>query len=150
VKPAYLVSACLAGESCRYDGSSCKNEWVAALILRGEAVGFCPEIEGGLGVPRERCELCEEPGGATRVISASGRDVTEYFLRGARKAVELVVKHGIGAAVLKSRSPSCGFGRIYDGSFSGRLVDGMGVTARLLREMGVCLYTEGDVPALLT
>lgn len=141
MKTPYVVSACLAGVACRYDGGSNPCPEVLQLVQAGLAVPACPEALGGLPVPRPPCEL---KGG--RVISRDGRDVTAAFLRGAHRALEIARRHGCTAAILKSRSPSCGFGQIHDGSFKRRLCPGQGVWAQLLREAGFALYSEENLP----
>ena len=103
----FVVSACLAGEFCRYDGGSNACAAVQELVRRGEAVTACPEGLACLPVPRPPCEIREG-----RVLSQDGRDLTEDFFRGARLAMEIARKHGCTAAILKRRSPSCGVGRI--------------------------------------
>jgi len=140
----YIVSACLAGVACRYDGGTTPHPVVQAMVERGEALPVCPEVLGGLSVPRDACERRGEA-----VLTASGRDCTPAFLEGARQALELARAHGCCAAILKSRSPSCGVGRIYDGSFEHRLVDGDGVFAALLRREGWPLCSEEDLPNAL-
>ena len=139
----YVVSACLAGLPCRYDGGGNACGAVVALVDAGLAVPACPETLGGLPVPREPCE---QRGG--RVVGRDGVDRTEAFLRGSRKALAVALAHGCRAAILKSRSPSCGCGRIYDGTFSRTLTQGMGTWARLLQEAGLDLYTEENLPPL--
>lgn len=140
-KPYYVVSACLAGVACRYDGGSnpCPN--VLQLVQQGLAVPVCPETLGGLPVPRLACEL---QNGC--VISRDGQDMTAAFLRGAQRALKIAQEHDCAAAILKSRSPSCGFGLIYDGSFTRRLCAGEGVWAQLLQEAGFALYSEENPP----
>lgn len=137
----YVVSACLAGTACRYDGGSNPCPKVLRLVKEGLAVPACPEMLGGLPVPRQPCELK-----SGRVVSRDGRDLTAAFLHGAQCALELARQHGCTAAILKSRSPSCGFGKIYDGTFNHALCPGEGVWARLLREAGLTLYSEENLP----
>ena len=132
-----MVSACLAGTPCRYDGRSNLRPEIAALVERGEAVPVCPEVLGGLPTPRTPSEQRDG-----RVISATGRDVTDAFVSGAEAALYIAEEYGCCAAVLKARSPSCGCGRIYDGTFSHTLVDGDGLFAALLRKKGFQLFTE--------
>ncbi|MBK8177753.1 MAG: DUF523 domain-containing protein [Planctomycetes bacterium] len=143
-----LVSACLLGRPCRYDGRENRDRVLEAeLAERGEtAVPFCPEEHGGLGTPRPPAWL-EKSGadavldGAERVLTGEGRDVTAEFLRGARGALELCLLQGIQRAYLKERSPSCGVCQTHA---AGRLVDGPGLTARLLQRAGIdCRGTEG-------
>jgi uncharacterized protein YbbK (DUF523 family) len=123
----------------RYHGGSAT---VASAILdrwrdEGRIVAVCPEVEGGLGTPRPPAEIV---GG--QVITKAGRDVTAAFTAGANRAVELAREHGARAAVLKRGSPSCGIGEVYDGTFSGHLTAGMGITAAALNRIGVRLFDE--------
>ena len=133
----YVVSACLAGTPCRYDGRSNLRPEIAALVESGEAVPVCPEVLGGLPTPRTPSERRGE-----RVVSAEGDDVTGEFSAGAEAALYIAEECGCSAAVLKARSPSCGCGRIYDGTFTHTLVDGDGLFAALLRKKGFQLFTE--------
>ncbi len=135
-----LVSACLAGERCRYDGGSAAHPEVQRLVGLGRAVAVCPELLGGLSAPREPVELA---GG--RALCPSGRDVTAQFRNGARKCLELALEMGCTRAILKSRSPSCGVGRIYDGTFSKRLIPGDGVLAALLKEHGIAVESDEEL-----
>ncbi len=134
------VSACLAGERCRYDGSAAPHPAVLELLAQGLAVPVCPELLGGLPCPREACEIREG-----QVVTRSGGDVTAAFEKGALAALKVVQDAGCVRVVLKARSPSCGAGRIYDGSFSGRLVPGDGLFAALLKERGIPVLTEEDL-----
>ena len=133
----YVVSACLAGQDCRYDGRSNLRPAIAALVEAGQAVPVCPEVMGGLPTPRNPCE--QKDG---RVVSATGEDRTAEFAAGAEAALYIAEEHGCCAAILKARSPSCGCGRIYDGTFSHTLTDGDGLFAALLRKKGFALFTE--------
>ena len=135
-----LVSACLAGVRCRYDGEANPSEPVLELVRQGRAIPFCPEVFGGLSVPRLPCELQ-----IGRAIDAEGHDLTDAFRRGAEEGATLAQLAGCAEAVLKARSPSCGSGLIYDGSFCGQLVPGDGVFAAMLKERGVAVRTEEDV-----
>lgn len=139
-----LVSACLLGCACRYDGQSKPNPLVQELARRGLAVPVCPEQLGGLPTPRNPSERRGD-----RVVMSDGRDVTAEYRRGAEEALRLLDFFHAEGAVLKERSPSCGKGVIYDGSFSGALTEGDGVFAQLLRERGVPVYGESDIPDLL-
>ena len=132
-----MVSACLAGTPCRYDGRSNLRPEIAALVERGEAVPVCPEVLGGLPTPRTPSERKGES-----VVSATGDDVTGAFAAGAEAALYIAEECGCSAAVLKARSPSCGCGRIYDGTFTHTLIDGDGFFAALLRRKGFQLFTE--------
>ncbi|MBO4419304.1 MAG: DUF523 domain-containing protein [Oscillospiraceae bacterium] len=135
-----LVSACLAGVPCRMDGASKPVSAVVDLVTRGEAILVCPEVFGGLSTPRSPSEL--QPDG--RVRNADGEDVSEQFYRGAELALKICRAYACTGAVLKSRSPSCGKGRIYDGSFTKTLIPGDGVFASLLQEAGIPVLTEED------
>ncbi|NWH04696.1 DUF523 domain-containing protein [Desulfobacter latus] len=150
-----LISACLLGQPVRYDGMSCPiectriDQWQA----RGLLVPVCPEMAGGLPVPRPPAEIT--PGGGPGVWAGTARvmtrqaDVTQFFIKGAQAALEKAVACGIKTALLKQKSPSCGSCRIYDGSFSGSLVDGMGVTTALLRQNGIMVLGEDQIDQLL-
>ena len=127
-----IVSACLAGFPCRYDGKARPCAQVVELVRAGKAIPVCPEQLGGLPTPRTSCEIRED-----RVVDADGRDRTEAFERGARAVLQIAQTYGATEALLQSRSPSCGSGRIYDGSFTKTLTAGDGVTARLLKENGI-------------
>ena len=127
-----IVSACLAGFPCRYDGKARPCAQVVELVRAGKAIPVCPEQLGGLPTPRTSCEIREG-----RVVDADGRDRTEAFGRGARAVLQIAQTYGATEALLQSRSPSCGSGRIYDGSFTKTLTAGDGVTARLLKENGI-------------
>jgi purine-nucleoside phosphorylase len=140
-KPPILVSACLLGVACTHRAESKTNEAVRRLAGAGRVIPICPEVAGGLPIPRPAAEL--SPDG--RVRTASGDDVTEYYERGAAQAVELARKENVTQAVLKARSPSCGSREIYDGSHSGALVEGEGVTAGALRRAGVEVISEEDL-----
>lgn len=138
------VSACLLGVNCKYSGGNNKNEEVLKLAEKFELVPVCPESYGGLPIPREPSEL---RGG--RVWSKSGKDVTAAFEAGAQKALEKALANGCCTAVLKERSPSCGSGKIYDGTFTGTLTDGSGVAAALFAENGIRVLGESRVGELL-
>lgn len=145
-KPALLVSACLLGLRCRYDGASrpLPAETLAALKARWALVPVCPEQLGGLATPRESAE--RRDGG---VFTASGADVTAQYRRGAEQAAELARFFDCHAALLKARSPSCGVDAIYDGSFTRHLTPANGTAAEALRREGVQLWTEEDVGKLV-
>ena len=138
-----LISACLLGTCCRYDGASKAHPLAAALAERHTLVPVCPEQLGGLPTPRPPAE---RRGG--RVVTQSG-DVTEQYLRGAEETLKLCKLLGCEAAVLKERSPSCGRGQVYDGTFSGTLTAGDGVTAELLAAHGILVYGESQIEKLL-
>jgi uncharacterized protein YbbK (DUF523 family) len=146
----YLVSACLLGICTRYDGGCCPVPRLIQLAARGLAVPICPEMAGGLPVPRPPAEIVGGDGQAVldrqaRVLTVDGEDVTEAFLFGARQALETANRLGIGQVALKDDSPSCGCRRIYDGTFSGRMMSGQGVTAALLQRNGITVLSEEDL-----
>jgi uncharacterized protein YbbK (DUF523 family) len=137
-----LVSACLAGIPCRYDGQARGMEEIVSLISSGEARTFCPETLGGLKIPRVPSEIVGGDGGdvldgRAAVMSRDGQDVTTEFIKGAQAVLELCRKFGVDDVLLKSKSPSCGVGRIYDGTFAGTLRPGDGVTAALLKRNNI-------------
>ena len=136
-----LVSACLLGEACRYDGRSVPCRAVMALAESCELVPVCPEQLGGLPTPRTPSEI--QPDG--RVVDREGVDRTEAFLAGGRLALATALDRGCTRAILKENSPSCGSRCVYDGTFSGRLVSGEGITARILREAGLPVLSEESV-----
>ena len=135
-----LVSACLLGVRCRYDGKSKPHPAVERLMEQHTLIPVCGEILGGLPTPRVSAERQGE-----RVVTADGCDVTAAYRRGAEEVLRLAERYGCKAAILKERSPSCGSGRIYDGTFTGTLTDGWGVTAELLRDHGICVIGESEV-----
>ena len=132
-----LVSSCLLGLNCRYCGGGCPSEAVKRLAGRFGLIPVCPEQMGGLPTPRPPVELRNG-----KAVSRTGKDVTEPFRKGAQETLRLAKLFGCGYAVLKSRSPSCGSGIIYDGTFSGAQTQGDGVTAALLRRSGVIILNE--------
>ena len=142
-----LISACLLGEPCRYDGKSkpMDSALIAALKEKYALVPVCPEQLGGLPTPRTPSERVGE-----RVVMANGADVTEAYRRGAEEALRLARSHGCTLALLKQRSPSCGSGEIYDGTFTRSLTPGDGVTAALLKAAGISVYGEDEIGKLLS
>lgn len=134
-----LVSACLLGINCKYNGKNNRNEKVLKLAEKHTLIPVCPEQLGGLTTPREPSERCGD-----KVVSKCGGDVTENYRKGAEEALRLAEIFGCKKAILKEKSPSCGFGRIYDGTFSGTLVGGSGVTAQLLCESGIEVVGENS------
>ncbi|WP_133040076.1 DUF523 domain-containing protein [Shewanella fodinae] len=139
-----LVSACLMGEKVRYDGND--NLLQHPLMQRWQQeqrlLMICPEVAGGLSVPRAPAEQI-----GTRIITCDGADVTTAFQRGAWRAQQLAQQQGVVMAILKARSPSCGVGQIYDGSFSRRLIADDGVTAAALRQLGIAVFSELQLDA---
>jgi uncharacterized protein YbbK (DUF523 family) len=147
-----LVSACLLGRQVRYDGGAktCLHPRLLTWLQAGRVVPFCPEVEGGLAVPRPRAELTGGDGaslwaGAAAVLDEQGADVTAAFRRGAEAALAVCQREGIRLAVLKEGSPSCGRHRIADGTFSGASRPGLGVTAALLVANGIAVLSEEDL-----
>lgn len=135
-----LVSACLLGIGCRYDGKHKAHPEVIALGEKYNLIPVCPEIYGGLPTPRTPSERVGD-----KVMMRDGTDVTENYERGAREALELCRIYNVRLAILKQRSPSCGKGEIYDGSFSGALADRDGVCAELLMKNGIRVITENEI-----
>jgi uncharacterized protein YbbK (DUF523 family) len=145
-----LVSACLAGCACRYDGGANPTSEVARLVAEGRAIQVCPEEDGGLPTPRPPAEIVGGDGhdvleGRARVMTKDGTDVTDIYLTGARIALERARAAGVTKAILKARSPSCGKGAIYDGTFTRTRATGDGVTAALLMRNGIEVVTERDI-----
>ena len=144
MKEKLLVSACLLGRRCRYDGGDNYDPAVEGLRDRYELIPVCPEQLGGLPTPRTPAERAGE-----RVLARDGTDVTAAFRAGAERALETALSQGASRALLKERSPSCGSGGVYDGTFTGRVVPGRGVTAELLAERGVAVLGESRLEELL-
>lgn len=132
-----LVSACLLGIDCKYNGKNNKNEQVLKLLKDHDLIPVCPEIMGGLTTPRTPAEI-----NGNEVITRDGKNVTKQYQKGAEETLKIAKLYKCQAAILKEKSPSCGCGRIYDGTFTGTLVDGDGITARLLKEHGIRITGE--------
>ena len=143
-RPRMLISACLMGMGCRYDGGRQALAELDELMARYALIPVCPEQLGGLPTPR-----CPAERRGDRVVTRDGADVTPSFRRGAAQAAALAALYGARLALLKARSPSCGRGMIYDGAFAGRLVPGSGVAAEALEAMGVRVFTEEETDRLL-
>jgi len=144
-----IVSACLCGINCKYNGGNNLHPYFRRLVDRKEAVPVCPEQRGGLPTPRSPSEIYDGTGeevlkGHKRVIDKEGLDVTEFFLRGAYKTLDIARKTGAEYAILKSRSPSCGVGQVYDGSFTSILKSGDGVTAALMKRHGIEVISDEE------
>ena len=137
-----LVSACLLGANCRYDGGNNHRDQVIQLLKNHTLIPVCPEQLGGLSTPRPPVEWI---GG--KAMNNQGIDCTLLFCRGAEEALKIARLYGCKLAILKAKSPSCGNRQIYDGTFSGQLVDGAGGTARLLMEHGITVINETEVEA---
>ena len=135
-----IVSACLTGINCRWDCDSKPCQKVIDLIKEGKAIPVCPEQLGGLTTPRISSEQKGE-----KVFSKNGEDVTLQFQKGAEEALKIAKLANCKEAILKSKSPSCGSGRIFDGTFSGKLISGEGVTAKLFKENNIQVFTEEEL-----
>ena len=136
-----MVSACLIGENCKYNGKNNKNEKVLALLEGNEAIPICPEVMGGLPTPRVPAEVVRDV-----VTARDGRVVDEEFRRGARLSLAIAQREKPDLIILQSRSPSCGARQRYDGTFTGTLIDRPGVTAELLIENGFKVVDVSDLP----
>ncbi|MCI8329752.1 MAG: DUF523 domain-containing protein [Oscillibacter sp.] len=136
-----VVSACLLGENCKYSGGNNLDPRVTEFLREHEAIPVCPEVLGGLPVPRVPAEIVDGV-----VMERDGARVDEAFRRGAAIALERAKQEGAGLAILQPRSPSCGAKQVYDGTFSGRKIAGMGVFARLLAENGFRILEPEDLP----
>lgn len=135
-----IVSACLAGMPCKYNGkNNNQKECIIHLVENGQAVPVCPEMLGGLSVPRQPCEIC-----GRQVLSVEGLDRTQEYTLGAKRASIIAKAVGASKAILMSRSPACGVGKIYDGSFSKTLIVGDGIFTRELKKMGVAVVDIED------
>lgn len=145
-KPTILISSCLLGENVKYNGGN--NAIDSALLERlrntVELVPVCPEVDGGLPIPRIPAEGIGE-----KVINKEGEDVTAFFERGAALALEAAQTQHVIAAILKERSPSCGVHQVYDGSFSKTVIEGSGMTARLLKQNGIKIFNENEIEECL-
>ena len=141
-----LISACLAGENCKYSGGNnfIGETALASLGDKYELVSACPEVMGGLSVPRIPCERI-----GARVMNERGEDVTAQFKAGAELTADICERQVVKKALLKEKSPSCGSGRIYDGTFSHTVIAGDGVTAQRLRALGIALYGDSEIEKLL-
>ena len=147
-----LVSACLLGDPVRYDGRSkaTNDADLIELTKQGRIISFCPEVAGGLPIPRAAAEIQHGDGvavvdGFSTVSTAQGKDVTSAFMRGAKLALELCRQHQIKVAILTESSPSCGSHQIYDGSFTGHSRAGIGVTTALLRRHGISVFSQNQI-----
>lgn len=137
-----LVSSCLAGLPCRYDGRAKPDPEIVRAVREGRAIPACAEELGGLPTPRPAAEIVGGDGhdvlsGRARVLGKDGEDFTEEFMAGAHRVADIATEHGISQVTLQARSPSCGAAQIYDGTHSGNLVAGDGVLAALLRSRGL-------------
>lgn len=144
MKDSLLISGCLLGNNTKYNGKNNYIEGIDKLKDKYNLIVICPEVMGGLSIPRDPSEINDG-----NVYSNKGLDVTNEFNKGALLAYELAVKHNCKAALLKDGSPSCGSKKIYDGSFNGNKIDGDGITVRMLRELDIKIYTESEIDKLL-
>ena len=141
-----LVSACLLGVECRYDGTGKEIKTITALLKEHHLIPVCPEILGGLPTPRTPSEIQPD----RHVVMKDGRDVTSEYEKGAREALRLAKLYDCRYAILKERSPSCGHGEIYDGSFTGTRIPGNGIAAELLEKNGVKVIGESQIAQLFS
>ena len=139
-----LVSACLLGVACRYDGKSKPVESVVKLADKFTLIPFCPEVYGGLTTPRLPSEIVGE-----KVLHNDGTDVTAQYKKGAEEALRIAKLYNCKYAILKEKSPSCGKGKIYSGNFDRTLVDGDGITTRLLTENGITVLGESEIDNII-
>lgn len=144
-----LISSCLIGEYVRYDGGTQGDNRLISLVKEGKAIHACPELLGGLNVPREPAEIVGGDGfdvldGHAKVITVSNNDVTKAFVKGAEATLKILLAECIDTVILKANSPSCGNTQIYDGSFSGTKKQGVGVTTALLKRNGIKVMSEKD------
>lgn len=144
MKTKIIVSACLLGENCKYNGGNNKCDDIIALAEKFEIIPVCPECFGGLPIPRVPSEIRDG-----RVYSKTGEDLTGAFLSGAEQTLYIAKEANAPCAVLKENSPSCGFGKIYDGTFSGNKIDGNGITAQLLYDNEIQVFGESQVKKLI-
>ena len=139
-KEKILVSACLLGINCKYDGNNNMNEKVLDYLKDKEVIPVCPEIYGGLTTPRTPSEIVGD-----KVITKGKIDVTKEYLKGAEETLKLAKWFNVKKALLKAKSPSCGNKEIYDGTFTGNKIIGMGITAKLLKENGIEILNENEI-----
>ncbi|GAB4016037.1 MAG: DUF523 domain-containing protein [Bdellovibrio sp.] len=136
-KKKILVSACLVGQKCRYDGGHCSRDHILDLSQHFDIISVCPEEMGGLPTPRESSEIQKD----NRILTKSGKDVSEEYNRGAALAAQIAQENNIEEAYLKSNSPMCGCDIIYDGTFSGTKIGGDGILTRLLKKMKIKVHS---------
>ena len=139
----YLVSACLCGVNCKYNGSNNLNKDCLQLLKENKAILICPEQLGGMTTPRVPSEILH----GEKVVTKDGSDVTENFIKGAKEALNIAKNSNITTAILKEGSPSCGCNLIYDGSFSGNKVKGEGITCKVLRNAGIEVISDEEYSA---
>lgn len=138
-----LISACLLGVNCRYDGTGKLDKKIEAIKQSHNLIPICPEIYGGLPTPREAAERVKD-----KILTKSGVDVTDSYQRGAEEILKLAKMFDCKYAILKERSPSCGYGKIYDGTFMGNIIEGNGVLAELLTDNNIAIIGEARIEEL--
>lgn len=138
------VSACLVGKNTKYDGGNNYNEYVLEYLKDKEVVLICPEVFGGLPTPRIPSEQIND-----KIINSNNEDVTKQFVDGAQEALKRLQQQNVNVVILKERSPSCGYKKVYDGTFSKTIIDGNGVFAKLAIENGFIIYTESDIENII-
>ena len=138
------VSACLVGKNTKYDGGNNYNKYVLEYLKDKEVVLICPEVFGGLPTPRIPSEQIND-----KVINSNNEDVTKQFVDGANEALKRLQQQNVNVVILKERSPSCGYKKVYDGTFSKTIIDGNGVFAKLAIENGFIIYTESDIENII-
>ena len=138
-----IVSACLLGEPCRYDGKSKPSSEVIALREKYELIPVCAEVLGGLPTPRIGAEIVGD-----KVLRSDGVDVTKEYHKGANEALKIAIQNGCTKAILKSKSPSCGKGQIYDGTYTRTLIDGNGILTDLLLKNNITVFTETEIDSI--
>jgi len=143
-----IISACLCGKPCRYNGSHCLDRQVIEFAEKNDVILVCPEILGGLCTPRLPCEIVNDQD-SRKVINALGEDKTDAYIHGAGRVCEIAKQNGITTAILKSKSPSCGSGLIYDGSFTNKLIEGDGIASLFLKAMDIDVLNETEIERLL-
>lgn len=141
----FLVSACLLGINCKYNGGNNKNKKVIEFLKNKKFIMVCPEELTGLGTPRIPCELIQKENGDIEIINKEGKNLTKKFLNGANEVLKIAKSNNVKKAILKAKSPSCGNGLIYDGSFTSTLVVGDGITTKLLKENNIEVFTEDEI-----
>ena len=135
-----LISACLLGYKTRYDGLSKPSKKIKEIFENDILIPICPEQMGGLSTPRPKAEIKGD-----KVINIDGKDVTSNYIKGAKMALEIAKLNDVDFCILKSKSPSCGKGLVYDGSFSNNLISGDGICTKLLKENGFKIYSEEEI-----
>ena len=139
-----LVSACLLGKNVKYNGLNNHNPLIKELEKKYIIIPICPEVFGGLSIPRDPSEILND-----KVISSKGLDVTANFNKGAKEALDIAIKNDIKIAILKDGSPSCGSSYIYDGTFTHKKINGLGITAKLLKDNEIKIYNEKEIEELI-